>query len=69
MCDKINKFLICTKTKIIKKIRKNQMFLRSKTKFQVVLKQEILIHANIKQLIFISLKFESIFWANDLANM
>ncbi len=62
MCDKINKFLyLHTKTKIIEKIRKNQMFLRSKTKFQVFLKQKILIHANIKQLIFISLKFESIF--------
>jgi len=46
------------KTKSIEKMRKNQMFLRSKTKFQVYLKQEILIHANIKQLIFIFLKFE-----------
>jgi len=34
------------------------MFLRSKTKFQVFLNQEISIHANIKQLIFIFLKFE-----------
>jgi hypothetical protein len=45
------------------------MFLRSKIKFQVFLKQEILIHANIKQLIFISLEFESTFWANNLASM
>jgi len=45
------------------------MYLRSKKKFQVFLKQKILIHANIKQLIFIYLEFELTFWANDLANM
>jgi hypothetical protein len=45
------------------------MFFRSKKKFQLFLKQEILIHANIKQLIFISLKVESTFWANNLASM
>jgi hypothetical protein len=45
------------------------MFLWSKKKFQKFLKQKILIHANIKQLIFISLEFESTFWANDLANI
>jgi hypothetical protein len=36
------------KTKNIEKIRKNQMFLRSKTKFQVFLKQKNIIHTNIK---------------------
>jgi len=59
----------CTKAKSIGKIRKSQMFCWSKKKFQLFLKQEILIHANIKQLIFISLKFESTFWANNLASM
>jgi hypothetical protein len=48
--------LICTKTKSIEKIRNNQMFKWIK-KFQLFLKQEILIHANIKQLLFIYLKF------------
>jgi hypothetical protein len=37
------------KSKSIGKIRKSQMFLQSKNKFQLFLKQEILIHANIKQ--------------------
>jgi hypothetical protein len=53
--------LFCTKTKSIGKIRKSQMLLQSKKKFQLFLKQEILIHADIKQLIFISLESESTF--------
>jgi len=44
-----------------KKKRKNQMFLRSKKMFQVFLKQEIFIHANIEKLIFIFLELESTF--------
>jgi hypothetical protein len=45
------------------------MLLKSKKKFQLFLKPKILIHANIKQLFFISHKFESTFWANNLASM
>jgi hypothetical protein len=39
----------CTETKSIGKILKSEIFLRSKNKFELFLKQEILIHANIKQ--------------------
>jgi hypothetical protein len=69
MCNKKKILLICTKTKSIENIRNNEMLLRSKKKFQLFLKQEILIHANIEQLIFISLKFESTFGVNNLASM
>jgi len=39
------------KLKALEKRKKSQMFFQSKKKFQLFLKQEILIHANIKQLI------------------
>jgi hypothetical protein len=44
-----------------KKKKENQMFWQSKKKFQVFLKQEILIPANIEKIIFIFLEFESTF--------
>jgi hypothetical protein len=66
MRNKKKILLFCTKTKSIGKIRKSQIFLRSKKKFQLFLKPEILIHANSQQLFFISLKFESTFLSKQL---